>query len=58
MSESRFNRIKFVEQTRISPSCPIDIDKAALVLDTTENVVLLQLKLTNIGSKVISSVFF
>ncbi|WP_313119253.1 hypothetical protein [Proteiniclasticum ruminis] len=57
MSESRFNRIKFVEQTKVSPSCPIDIDKAALVLDTTENVVLLQLKLINIGSKVISSVF-
>lgn len=57
MSESRFNRIKFVEQTKISPSCPIDIDKAALVLDTTENVFLLQLKLINIGSKVISSVF-
>lgn len=57
MSNTPYERIKYIEVNSLILDCPIDIERGALILDKTNNRVLLQLKLVNISNQQISSIF-
>ena len=57
MSKPAFSRIKFIDFNEIQLDAPVDIIKGALILDNRQEKLLLQLKLLNISTSMISSVY-
>lgn len=56
MAKSRYTMLKELKFDSYIIDCPVEIEKGALLFDNELNAVLLQLKLFNVGSSVISSV--
>ncbi len=57
MNRERFKRLHFFESKQWQPGCPVEIRKGAILHDTVKDIIILQLKLMNVGNKNINSVY-
>lgn len=56
-SNSRYDRVAFVDIKKVCLDCPVDIEKGAILFDRKLKSNLLQLKLINIGDQPIKSAY-
>lgn len=54
---NRFKRVKLYDNFKFCPTCPVDVLKGAIYIDSLTNKAVFQLKLVNMQDKIIKAIF-